>query len=130
LKIETQCHERPKRPTYASTTINHLLLALYSEGEMTPYQIKQTLEGLTRYWGKVDRKDAELPMIEWEPEADDIFICSECNAMMYIQLLDELKQPKYCPNCRGVDTLNAAEPELNSMRPVLKIIPGGKVKEE
>ena len=107
-------------------TVNQLLLALYSEGKMTPYQIKQTLEGLTRYWGKVDRKDAELPMIEWEPEVDDIFVCSECNAMMYIQFLEEETNPQYCPRCRGVNTLLPTEPADELCRPVLRLIPGGK----
>jgi hypothetical protein len=125
LKIETQCHEGPKRPRFAATVINHLLLALSSEGKMTAYQIKQTLEGLTKYWTKVDRKDAELPMIEWEPETDDIFVCSSCNAMMFIQFMDEETRPQYCPRCRGTNTLVPAEPDAELCRPVLRLIPGG-----
>jgi len=126
LKVETQCHERIKRTDFAARTINQLLLALASEGQMTPLQIKQTLEGVTSYWSKIDRKDAEMPMIEWEPESDDVFVCKECNALMYIQFLDEETCPKYCPRCRGTNTLVPAEPDNELSRPVLRLIPGGR----
>jgi hypothetical protein len=109
----------------ATNTLNQLLLALFSEGQMSAYQIKQTLEGLTHYWTRVDRKDAELPMIEWDSESDDIFVCSGCNALMFIQFLDEDVAPQYCPRCRGVNTLIPAEPDNELNRPVLRLIPGG-----
>lgn len=126
LRIDTQCTEPSKRVPAAIETVHQLALAFFTEGKMKPHLIQHALEEAARFWTRVDREKQEPPVVQWESESDDLFVCSSCNRMMLLQLLDDDTKPRYCPACRDVDSLVSAEPVMPLHRPVLKLIPGGR----
>jgi hypothetical protein len=60
LMVNTQCMDPVKRGRRAMYILHQVCLALASDGETPPYQIKQSLEELAKRWSSVPKdKSAE-----------------------------------------------------------------------